>query len=219
MKPLWNECFDIQYIPSSVFGGILFINSTILKSSFLLKKKGGGRIFMKVFTTALWWPGVGSRTTTVLARAQGPASECEGSPVTWDCRRVLVGDFSFLTMKIRVFLNLVVSFLFLWDWASSFRLHLWLVGFNGFYLDVSRCFMMFLGIELDVDITFMQVDSSQAWDITCSGWSSPHYYHILIYSLHNPTFPYCEGPEDYAFTVSTLGNSSFRTFETEFLDT
>ena len=70
------------------------------------RKRGGGRIFMKVFTTALWWPGVGSRTTTVLARAQGPASECEGSPVTWNCRESVGGGLQFLDYENQSFLEL-----------------------------------------------------------------------------------------------------------------
>lgn len=99
---------------------------------FPIEERGGGRIFMKVFTAALWWPGVGSRTTTVLARAQGPASECEGSPVTWNCRRVGWGTSVSWLWKSE----------FSWTWwcvfysfgtgLPVFRLHVWLVGFNGF---------------------------------------------------------------------------------------
>lgn len=116
-----ESIFNIQL--TSAVGGILFIDSTILKSSFLLKKKagGGGVEFLWKFSLPLYGDQeLGPEPQPSLREHKVRHLNVRGAQSRETAGRVLVGDFSFLTMKVRVFLNLVVSFLFLWDCASSF---------------------------------------------------------------------------------------------------
>lgn len=90
--------------------------------SYWRKKRGGGGVeFLWKFSLPLYGDQeLGPEPQPSLREHKVRHLNVRGAQSRETAGRVLVGDFSFLTMKVRVFLNLVVSFLFLWDCASSF---------------------------------------------------------------------------------------------------
>ena len=123
-----DSIFNIQL--TSAFGGILFINSTMLKSSFLLKKDGGGdKIFLWKFARPLHCDQeLGPEPQPSLREHKVRHLNVRGAQ-----SRETAGEWG-------GGLQFLIEFSWTWWWVfysfgtglPVFRLHLWLVRFNGF---------------------------------------------------------------------------------------